>query len=331
LTFKKPFGFHLADGVLYTYLQGNEYEDIAAAWNWDLIPGITTDYGNTPLDCGNTKRLGIEAFVGGASNGQVGIAAMRYTNPFTRALHWQKAWFFLDDNVQHIMISALSSTSGAPVLSVLDQRRLSGPVFVDGTEQQSSRHPAAQSLWHGGVGYQFPETGAPVSVQIGQKTGDWSNIGTSTQPPTTVDLFSAWITHESPDQPTSYTTFPGTTADSFATKKRELRLRTIQNDAHVSAVFDEAHNTFMAVFWDARGGSVVLPAGDMLDPVKIATNGHAAVIYHLQAGNITVSDPSQHLSSVKVAITKQGATRILTFALPRGGLAGSSVTKNAQS
>ena len=33
----QPFGFHLSDGTVYTYLDGNEYEDIAAAWDWNLI------------------------------------------------------------------------------------------------------------------------------------------------------------------------------------------------------------------------------------------------------------------------------------------------------
>lgn len=31
----KPFGFHLSDGTLYTYLDGDEYEDIAASWDWN--------------------------------------------------------------------------------------------------------------------------------------------------------------------------------------------------------------------------------------------------------------------------------------------------------
>jgi hypothetical protein len=35
----KALGFHLADGTLYTYLLGDEYEDIAAASGWNLIPG----------------------------------------------------------------------------------------------------------------------------------------------------------------------------------------------------------------------------------------------------------------------------------------------------
>lgn len=329
--FEQPLGFHLADGVHYNYLLGNEYEDISAAWDWNLIPGTTTDYGNTPLICGNEGLLGVETFVGGASNGQIGMAAMRYTNPVTKALKWQKAWFFLDDDVQHVMIAGLSSTSKAPVYSVLDQRRHNGPVLVNGVEKQTSNNTGVRTLWHGSVGYKFNDTGSPVSVQIGQKTGDWSKIGTSTQPPTTVDLFAAWIPHQSLTSPISYTVFPGTTQGSFATKSSQLRLRSIQNDAHISAVVDDAHNTSMVAFWDAAGGSVTFQAPPAFGQVTIATNGNAAVVYRLQTGDITVSDPSQSLSSLKLTLTQQGTTKTLTFTLPGGGLAGSSVTKNARS
>ncbi|RDB19287.1 Chondroitinase-AC [Hypsizygus marmoreus] len=125
---QSPLGFHLADGTTYTYIRGNEYEDIAAAWDWNRIPGITTDYGATPLNCNNTGLLGIEDFVGGVSDGKIGIAAMRYTNPVTKAFHFQKAWFFLNDDVQHVMVSGVFSTNAeTPAISVLDQRRLIEP------------------------------------------------------------------------------------------------------------------------------------------------------------------------------------------------------------
>lgn len=325
--FEQPVGFHLADGVHHNYLVGNEYEDISAAWDWNLIPGITTDYGNTPLVCGNEGLLGVETFVGGASTGKIGMAAMRYTNPVTKALKWQKAWFFFDDDVQQVMVSGLLSKSNAPVYSVLDQRRHKGPVYVNGVEKQTSNNTGVQSLWHGGVGYKFSDDGLPVSVQIGQKTGDWSKIGTSTQPPTTVDLFAAWIPHPSLTTPISYTVLPGTTQENFVTKSSQLRLRTIQNDAHISAVVDDSHNTSMVVFWDPAGGSVTFQGPPAFGQITIASNGNAAVILQLQTGDITVSDPSQNLSTLRITLIQQGSTKTFNFALPRGGLAGSSVTQ----
>src|SRR5882762_6330814 len=113
----QPYGFHLADGAMYTYMTGDEYEDIFGSWDWNLIPGITTDYGATELSCDNTQWVGVQEFVGGVSAGSSGIAVMRYTNPYTQTLDWKKAWFFLPGDVQHVMVSGLTSTSSAPVYS----------------------------------------------------------------------------------------------------------------------------------------------------------------------------------------------------------------------
>ena len=73
---QNPFGFHLADGTTYTYVTGDEYEDIAAAWDWNMIPGTTVDYGATPLNCDTENQVGVENFVGGASTGKLGAAVM---------------------------------------------------------------------------------------------------------------------------------------------------------------------------------------------------------------------------------------------------------------
>ncbi|KAF5386914.1 hypothetical protein D9615_002000 [Tricholomella constricta] len=336
---QNPLGFHLADGVSYTHIRGDEYEDIAAAWDWNLIPGITTDYGATPLTCANTRLLGLEAFVGGASDGQIGVAAMRYTNPVTKKLKWQKAWFYLEGDVQHVMVSGLSGTSPqTPPISVLDQRRLNGPVIVDGSTSTTSKFTAARSLWHGSVGYKFSGSGAALIMDVGTKTGNWSTIGTSEQPPISVDLFAAWIQHEGADVSSlSYSVFPGTTADSFAGKSDNLKLRIVQSDAHVSAIVDDEHTTFMAVFWDAAGGSVTFNPQPTSASLTVAVNGNAALIFKMEEGLLTLSDPAQRLANVQATLGlgsgpipswwEGDRNKTVAFVLPGGGLAGSSVTK----
>ncbi|KZP04685.1 polysaccharide lyase family 8 protein, partial [Athelia psychrophila] len=210
---ENPLGFHLSDGTVYTYLQGNEYEDIAAAWDWNLIPGTTTDYAATPLNCNHAGWKGVQEFVGGVSDGEVGIAAMRYTNPYTGSLSWQKAWFFLENDVHLVMIAGLQSATNAPVYSVLDQKRHAGDVYVDGSKVYgSSNFTSANLLWHGGVGYALHPSplGTPgLSVETGAKFGNWKTIGISAQPNITVDLFAAYLTHSSPE-PVAYSVFPAT-------------------------------------------------------------------------------------------------------------------------
>ncbi|KAK0465139.1 galactose mutarotase-like domain-containing protein [Desarmillaria tabescens] len=290
---QNPLGFHLSDGALYTYIQGDEYEDISVAWDWQLIPGITVNYNVTPLNCGNTGYTGVQSFVGGVSDGNIGIAAMRYTNPYDRSLSWQKAWFFLHDDVQHIMISNVSSNNNAPIYSVLDQKRHYGPIIVD-TIQRSSQSTT-------------------LFVDIGEKTGNWSSIGTSTQPPATVDLFAAWLQHDSTVNTSfSYTAFPGISLESFLQKGQHFSLQSVQNDAHASALYDQAHQTIMAVFWDAAGGSVNLnvsgPLYNASRVLTISVTGNIALLYDERPGNISVSDPSQTLDTVDVAFTFSGQT-----------------------
>jgi Polysaccharide lyase family 8, super-sandwich domain/Polysaccharide lyase family 8, C-terminal beta-sandwich domain len=260
---------------------------------------------------------------------------MRYTNPLTGSLHWQKAWFFLEDNVQHTMISGLNSTTSAPVYSVLDQRRHTGPVIIDGVQTNSAEN-VVQSLWHGEVGYFFPDlnNSALVSVSVGEKTGSWSAIGTSSQPPPTINLFTARIEHKFISTPLSYTTFPGTSYDTFLTKSGGLRLQSVQNDEGISAVFD-GNKIAMVVFWDVAGGSVTFDPTPVYTSITITADGNIALLYRLETGEVTVSDPSQSLTKTQVTLTLgpgvkpphwgTGLKKTLIFDHPSGGVAGSSV------
>ncbi|KAF8843948.1 polysaccharide lyase family 8 protein [Paxillus ammoniavirescens] len=329
-------GFHLSDGTLYTYLDGDEYEDIAASWDWNLIPGITVDYNATALECGATGYTGKQAFVGGVSDGTVGAAAMRYTNPDTKSLSWQKAWFFLENDVQHVMVSDISSTTTAPVFSVLDQRRFSGGVWVNGVGTYGGNFSDPRTMWHGSVGYEFPPSNGSfeLSVQWGNRTGNWSSIGISTQPPYTVDLFASWIHHKNLSAPVSYTAYPAVDYGTFTLKRAATQIQEVANDAVVSAIFDRAHNTAMGVVWSAKGGSFTFQAVGY-GPITISTTANAAILYQMDSGNVTVSDPSQTLSELTLEMTiGEGAKpafwgdenhMTLTFSLPSSGSAGSSV------
>ncbi|KAK7463608.1 hypothetical protein VKT23_005549 [Stygiomarasmius scandens] len=328
---QNPFGFHLADGATFTYLKGDEYEDIAASWDWQLIPGTVVDYGATPLSCGHASFTGKEKLVGGVSNGRIGIAVMQYTNPFTDAFSWKKAHFFLDDDVQHVMISDVTSISQVPVYSVLDQKRHTGDIFVDGIAKDGQftlNATGSSSLWHGGIGYTFDPDVAVLSLEVGPRTGNWSTIGISVQPPSTVDLFVAKLQHAFPGIPISYTAYPGTNFSEFVDKSRIRQLVEIQNTGQAAAVYDEDNSIAMVMFWDENGGVVGFESE--AGPFTISASGNIALIYELQTGTFTVADPSQTLSTVDVSVDFDELllrNRQVTITLPTGGLAGSSITE----
>jgi len=343
-----PFGFHLATGALRTYLQGDEYEDIAASMDWNLIPGITTDYGATPLNCGQTGAVGIQNYVGGVSDGKLGVAAFRYTNPLTKSFSFQKTYFFMGGDVQLVMVSNITSSTAAPIISVLDQKRLRGEVIVNsGTKVAASQAAfvqagvSTQTLWHDNVGYSFaasPSSAYSLTITTARKTGNWSVIGTSPSPPTTVDLFAAYLNHTAANVSLAYTVYPGVSFGSFTQKAKASTAAVVQNDNLVSAAIDKQSLTLMAVFWAPSGGSADFARGTPVS-LKVSTNGPAAVMVSLKTGLVTVSDPTQTLASVSVTLSigagqmsraSASINKTLVFALPSAasGLGGSSVSKN---
>jgi len=274
--------------------------------DWNLIPGTTVDYGATPLDCAHAGWTGLESFVGGVSNDKTGIAAMRYLNPISKAFSWQKAWFFLNDDTQYVMIANLTSNTSAPIYSVLDQRRHSGDIYVNddllSTPGNQTFNCTVSSLWHGNVGYKFDAEATVLSLSVGPRTGAWSAIGSSTQPPETVDLFAAWIEHQDSMQPFSYTIFPGATRDSFMGRCEKRRIFPLQNDAYISAILDADYWTISAVFWDIAGGNLTLQPRTPSRLASISASGNVALMLDLGARTVMVSDLSQTLPSVDTSI-----------------------------
>ncbi|KAF6765934.1 chondroitin AC lyase [Ephemerocybe angulata] len=330
-------GFHLSDGTMYTYVTGNEYEDAFAAWDWNLIPGITVDYKNTPLTCAGITHTGVESFVGGVSNGLSGLSAMRYTNPISKSLKWQKAWFLLESGVYHVMVNVLDSKSKAPVYSVLDQKRESGDTKVVGKAGTNSTYTNPVSIWHANVGYTFPSnTTATLTVQKGQSKGDWSAIGTSAQPPTTVDMWAAWLEHTDVSSPLEYSIWPGLEYADFQDKSSQSPVATIENSQKVSAIYDRNADRILAVVWTKEGGSFTFDSPET-GKMRISTLNAMAFMVSLKDGAVMASDPSQSLGKSTITIefengqhpaawkrTKKG-TKTVKLKFSTGGEAGSSI------
>jgi hypothetical protein len=350
-------GFHLSDGALYTYTTGAEYEDMYATFDFNLVPGTTTDYGNTPLACNITLAGGNDTYAGGASAGDVGVAAMRYINPLTRALSFHKAWIFFPDNVQHVLVNSISSTSPAPVFSVLDQRLHAGDIYLDGERVASGNYCDVESLWHAGTGYIFPaDQQTELSIDAETKTGDWKAIGTSTQPKSTKDMFAAWVVHDSEDltAPIEYSIFPAMDSnDEFENKADRCTPQSVANTDVVSAAVDATKRVLGAAFWTTGGGSVFIPQMGMTiyvdQPVvlvlKLTGNGSSS-------GELSVADPTQEntVMNVRIVWVSKGHRRgegcighhcsppvhrgykgqpevKMSIQLPSGGMAGSTVTQ----
>ncbi|CAL4064068.1 unnamed protein product, partial [Meganyctiphanes norvegica] len=98
-------GYFQADGWLSVLIYGSEFgtkkNHIFQVYDWAKVPGVTNLY---TTDIPQFKRGPIhaehffnnEVFVGGVSNGMVGLATMPYQR-YHLPLHANKTWFFFDD------------------------------------------------------------------------------------------------------------------------------------------------------------------------------------------------------------------------------------------
>jgi hypothetical protein len=286
---------------------------------------------------------------------------MRYTNPRTRTLSFKKAWFFFGDNVQHVLVNGISSTTPAPVYSVLDQRLHKGPIYLNGEQVSSGNHCGVGSLWHSRTGYVFPESqGTEIWLEAGNKTGDWQNIGISALGNVTNDMFAASIVHdpENLGAPMEYSIFPATNSyNEFEKKANQRTPKTVMNNGTVSAALDSEGRVLGAAFWSVGGGSVRV--GKM--GLTIYVDRPIVLMLKLKgkgnhSGEVYVADPTHGTGAARVRLVwtvkgKRGAQGsdsrrmlgrahsgthvrgehsgskevVLNFTLPEDGLAGSTV------
>ncbi|CAE6373107.1 unnamed protein product [Rhizoctonia solani] len=322
-----PYSFHLSDGVVYTFTTGAEYEDIFAALDYNIVPGITTDYNGTVLQCETVGQNGVDPYAGGVEAEDVGMAAMRYINPLSKAFGFYKAWFFFPDNVQHVLVSNVEQTninSTSPVYSVLDQRLRSGDIYIDGCPvSESLNETEAKSLWHAGTGYTFPTINGcagRISVGLDTRTGDWKKLGVSETVATPKDIFTAWIPHQkltldpSPNatdsgpgkySPAEYSVFLDTASyEEFEDKASRLRPRTVANTDTVSAAIDLSATILGAAFWKAGGGFFTVK--DMGIKFEVDRNVIVMVKFDDEShtgGTISVADPTHGTGKVNIKIT----------------------------
>lgn len=257
-------------------------------------------------------------------------------------MSFQKAWFFFEDDIEHISVTVLNSTTSSPVFSVLDQRKRSGPILHDLQEVANDNgnftHP--HTLFHDSIGYVFSPSVEVLSVSTGNRTGSWQSLGISKQPPETVDLFAAWIYHDPQelDKPVSYSVFPGRgSPEQFLIDALETPLVTLVENTEITAVQDLRNGVTMISFWQADGGEVFVP------PSLLGTFGGMTVtsprvlvlIIEENGWIMTVADPTQILTEVTLTLTMDTfwrpegwgseANKTFTVNFPANPMAGSSI------
>ncbi|KAI8065690.1 galactose mutarotase-like domain-containing protein [Gongronella butleri] len=354
-------GYHLSDGLLYTYMTGNEYVDIFPTWDWYLLPGTTVAYNANDLNCNNASSFGVETFVGGVTDGTIGVGAMQYMDPQSvsgNSTNWNKGYFFF--NNQYVVVgNDISTKTGKPMYSTLDQRKLESEVHISNSRtpvptNTTTNYTNPAWLWQGNLGYVFlNKSVSSLSVSPSQQSGNWSRIAIDTTVVTT-NVFKSWITHKTPNDAYAYVVDVDVPFSRFQSNADDLArsFLLLANDKSASSVLSVGDNAWGTIFWQAGTVSTNSVSKSQrhgqgsVDDFSITVNHPSIVMltFSKKSIDISLSDPTQLLTSltvtlnnVKVGCAKTAASGVscsgtklggvtLTVKLPTGEYAGSTVT-----
>ncbi|ORY32527.1 polysaccharide lyase family 8 protein [Naematelia encephala] len=351
-----PYGYHLGQGTLFSYVTGYEYRDIQAGWNWNLIPGTTVQRDHPKLQSSIVGVTGKTKFVGGASDGWVGTSVEDYVDPYDASLRYRKAWFFLDDSVV-VTVSGISvnDTVGQDVITVLDQRMaVDGGIWIDGQSVNAGLSTTANgtTLFYGGNGYLSYDTPFQLTLSEANRTGNWSAISTSTVGNSTVPIFYAYTTHDLDFNSYSYAFFPATDRDRLVSEVANPTSTPI-NDNGVSGVAGQER--LSVVFWPNQASSVAVNLSTVgwskQGSITISSRDPGVYLFATRLNDdgsrtmvVTLADPSQSLNTTSFALTshaldlrcekldwydgcsqEQRSVAFTDITLPQGGFAGDSI------
>lgn len=336
---QNPFGFHLSDGAIYSYIDGDEYTDVFAAWDWNLIPGTTVDYGATPFGCNITQFYGNTSFVGSVTpstkdgfSTKGGMAVMQYLNPMTGSLQWEKTYYFFS-GFYAVQIGPIKSQSSAPVITTLDQSNLKGDVYVNGNLSVNDviGSHKNQTVWHNKILYTILDDSLTLKINTDahNTNNNWSTIGIS-QGLATQRIFTATLEHSTASlnnanktAPSSYVAQLGVDAKTSSDIDKIVQL-VYQDDetlGKVRGAYNPKDQTIALAFWTS---------GSYVSPWQLTVKTDQPILTFFTKDKIgytiTVSDPTQLLTEVNIEVTQTNSTRQLQISLPSSPYAGSSVS-----
>ncbi len=297
-------GYHIADGALYLYRDGGEYEDIFPVWDWSRLPGVTGAL--VPPPAFKTSRDPRD-FVGGVSDGTDGVAAMDYARDGVSA---KKAWFFTGDTIV-CLGSDIAAKGSATIATTLNQCRLRGAVRVEAdpparvTDGGQRILEGLGAIEHDGWRYALIEPGR-LHIDTGPVTGNWHRVFSNPdtpKPDVTKDVFTLWLDHGRAVAGGRYAyviTPVGVRAEARVLENSPSRQVVQLSSAKVGIVF-----------WAA--GEVTLPDGR-----RIGVDAPCLVLSGDDATRVV--DPTQKRPTLRLAL--DGVVHAV--ALPAGALAGTA-------
>lgn len=323
-------GYYMGDGVALLYQTEKEYENIFPFWDWKKVPGTTVSQDTTALPVLTAWGYHIQSdFVGGVSDGENGIAVMKYNRDNLQA---NKSWFMFNDMIV-CLGNGINSSRGFNVTTSVNQSFLNGKVIIstnegekEATEIQTIENP--NWILHDNVGYLFPNTGK-VILETKTVKGAWDKVvGYYSPKEKMADIFKLWMDNgvDPTEEKYAYILVPNATKKEMQELEKAQPFK-ISNDKKHQIVETLDGKTAGIVFYEA-GFADVLGGVGVSRPCVVMLKKSADGL------SVFVADPTQKLTNIQLIFneefkekslkTEKGKT-ILDINLPNGFDAGKTV------
>lgn len=234
-------GYYMSDGATYTYVDGDEYENIQPLWDWHRLPGTTAYDTDTPLKLLNYAGYRSQSsYVGHVGNGRIGMTTMNLVRDKLDAL---KSWVFTDQFVL-CLGAGITSPQDSNVVTSIDQlNRKSDLLHLTKKEWQpvtdyQTEQVSDERFFHGKTGY-IVLSGNRLIAKDEERTGSWHDNMTLYPQDMTVTghVVSLWFDHGNKPRNADYAylILPATTQKTVA----NFRLKDIEilrNDRQIQAI-----------------------------------------------------------------------------------------------
>ena len=251
---------YFGDGIQFTLVHGDEYDDLPAVWDYARLPGLTARQAEDlqpPVTAGEPGRAN---YAGVLAEDGLGIAAMRLD---VDSLTGWKSWFFMEEGVVALASDLRNSDpeDRVGVWTTLNQTRASDPVHGgygnganihwtgEGAERVAEK-PAW--FWHRDIGYLVMAGDGDVEFSVVHRTGDWSDVGTSSGE-VQADVFTLGIDHGT--HPAgggyAYMVLPAVSAEDTLAALGDPVVEVLSRSEVVHAVRHRRSGTIFAAFFAA--------------------------------------------------------------------------------
>lgn len=212
-------GYYFADGALYTYVDGDDYENCAAVWDWRKVPGITCYESTEPIQ----RYKGLipptqSSYVGTCTDKKSGITSMILNRDSLMA---HKSWVVTDDFVLCLGSGVRDYLGKATLTTTIDQKIAKGDLlYLNGGSWESVDKKVASEknmrFYHYKSGYIVLD-GSEAEGSIAMREGDWEEVSLGYDPQVDrKDVFTLFVRHRKQNDSYKYLILPARTKEEVA-------------------------------------------------------------------------------------------------------------------